>query len=150
MNYKTTTLPSFNFIGLPLRTSNETMQGISTHWQKFYLGKIMDKIPNKIDYDVLGLYTDYEGDHTKPFTLIIGCRTRSTDNVPEGLAARTIPSIKYAVFTAKGKMPECIMLAWQDVWKSDIERAYSFDFEVYGEKSNNPEDAEIEIYISVR
>lgn len=159
MTHKLITLPSFHFTGLPLRTSNDKINEIGAHWGKFYSEKIIDKIPGKIDNKVLALYTDYEGDHTKPYTLILGCRvdsTRGTTNTAprrapgEELVSRTIPEAKYAVFTAKGKMPDCIVKTWGEIWNSGIYRAYNFDFEVYGEKSPNPEDVEVEIYISVK
>src|SRR3974377_552075 len=125
MNYKITTLPSFHLIGLPLRTTNEnnqSMKDIGANWQRFYSENVISKIPNKVDDDgaggstsVLGLYTDYEGDYTKPYTLIIGCKVSSSHAITQShgmtkiLVSRTIPETKYAVFTAKGKMPDCIM-----------------------------------------
>ena len=160
MHQKLISFPSFHFIGISLRTSNadpNVMQDIGGHWQRFYSEKIMDKIPNKIDNDgvgaatsVLALYTDYEGDFMKPYSLILGCRVSGVDDIPDGLVAKTIPSMKYALFTAKGKMPHCIMQTWQEIWGLDIDRAYKFDFEIYGDKSQNPENAEVEIYISVK
>jgi predicted transcriptional regulator YdeE len=132
------------------------MDEIGAHWGRFYSENILSKIPGKIDNEVLGLYTDYESDHTKLFTLILGCRvdpirgTTLSRATSKELVSRTIPESKYAVFKAKGKMPDCIMKAWSEIWSSDIERAFQFDFEVYGEKSHNPEDAEIDIYISVK
>ena len=153
-------LPLYSLIGISLRTSNadpNVMQDIGTHWQRFYSEKIMDKIPNKADGNgagvatsILALYTDYEGDFMKPYSLILGCRVSSIDDVPNGMIAKSIPAMNYSLFTAKGKMPDCIMQTWQQIWKSDIKRAYKFDFEVYGEKSHNPENAEVEIYISVK
>ena len=160
MSQNLITIPAFHFIGLPLRTSNDKMNEIGAHWGKFYSEKIIDKIPDKIDNDgaggatsVLGLYTDYEGDHTKPYTLILGCKVSSIDamtKVKNELVSRTIPESKYVVFTAKGKMPDCIIKTWGDIWNSGIDRTYKFDFEVYGEKSGNPENAEVDIYISVK
>jgi predicted transcriptional regulator YdeE len=163
MNHKLITLPSFQFIGLPLRTSNEKMQDIGAHWGRFYSENILDKIPGKVDNEVLGLYTDYEGDHTKPYTLILGCRvdpshamtylpsgTHGSHGINNILVSRIIPESKYAVFAAKGKMPDCIMKAWSEIWNSGIDRAFKFDFEVYSAKSQNPEDAEVDIYISVK
>ncbi len=39
---------------------------------------------------------------------------------------------------------------WEEIWNSDTPRAYTYDFEVYGPKSQNPLDAEVEIYIAVK
>ncbi len=158
MEYKTLTLPSFLLIGSPQWTSNKNMQEIGAHWQRFYSENIKKKIPNKVDDEILGLYTEYEGDHTsqepglmtKPYTLIIGCRVSSIANLPDGLVFKTVPASKYTVFTAKGKFPECLMHTWQEIWNSNIERAFNTDFEVYGERSYDVNNAEVEIYISVK
>jgi len=49
-------------------------------------------------------------------------------------------------------MPKAIVDVWMDVWNRDKElnRMYSYDFELYGEKSQNGEDSEVDIYIAVR
>lgn len=153
MEYKIVNLPSFNFIGLPLRTTNENnqaMRDIGPHWQKFIAENMIEKIPNKVDGELLGLYTDYEGDFMKPYTFVIGCRSSGSANVPEGMVSKAIPATKYAVFNGKGKVSDIVPQTWVKIWNSDIKRAYRSDFEVYGIKANNPEDAEVEIYISVK
>jgi predicted transcriptional regulator YdeE len=45
-------------------------------------------------------------------------------------------------------MPGCIAKAWKEIWDSKIERAYQYDFEVYGEKSRDWRNAEVEVYLS--
>lgn len=150
MEHKTVALPEFKVAGIAIHTSNESMAEIGALWGRFYKEGIQGKIPNKTDGSVIGLYTEYEGDHTKPYTLLIGCKVSKAENLPEGFSTKTIPAAKYAVFTAKGKMPDCIMEAWQGIWNSDIERAYTSDFELYGEKSADPANAEIDIYIAIK
>lgn len=42
--------------------------------------------------------------------------------------------------------------AAQDVpilWNSDLPRKYTADFEIYGEKAQNPENAEVDILVAV-
>lgn len=153
MDYKIINLLSFNFIGFPLRTTNENnqaMRDIGSLWQKFMSENMIEKIPNKIDGDILGLYTDYEGDFMKPYTFIIGCRVNEVSNVQEGMVVKSISATKYAVFTTKGKLPDIVPQMWMKIWNSGIERAYRSDFEVYGVKASNREDAEIDIYISIK
>jgi predicted transcriptional regulator YdeE len=38
---------------------------------------------------------------------------------------------------------------WTKIWNTEIDRKYSADFEVYGEKAQDPENAEVDIYISL-
>ena len=47
-------------------------------------------------------------------------------------------------------MPNAVVNVWLDIWKRDkeLDRKYSYDFEVYGQKSQNGENSEVEIYIA--
>lgn len=47
-------------------------------------------------------------------------------------------------------MPNAVVNTWREIWKKDkeLDRKYSYDFEVYTEKSQNGENSEVEIYIS--
>src|SRR5258706_3497472 len=142
-------LPESNIIGIMTKASNSDMQSISVLWGRFYSEDILNKIPNKLGNDIISLYCDYEGDYTKPYSLLIGCRVSSTENIPESMTVKKIPAGKYVVFTAKGKIPDSIIKTWQKIWGSGIERAYTFDYEDYGESSTNPEK-EVDIYIAVK
>jgi predicted transcriptional regulator YdeE len=151
MEHKTVTLAGFSVAGIEVRTSNrDAMKDIPPLWQRFYGEGVQAKIPEKIDGDIVALYTDYEGDHTKPYTLLVGCKTNSAQSLPEGISYRNVPAAKYEVFNAKGKMPDIVVSTWQYVWGSDLERTYTGDFEIYGKNSADPENAEVEIYIAVK
>ena len=107
---------------------------------------IQEKIPNKTSNEVIALYCDYEGDYTKPYSLIIGCPV-SHPEVPKGMVTKTIPAGSYALFEAKGEFPKSLIETWQDIWKrEDLKRTYTGDFEVYGEKFS---DGEVEVFIAV-
>lgn len=60
-----------------------------------------------------------------------------------------IPSGTYTKKVAKGKMPDCITETWKEIWASDLPRAYKTDFEVYDERSQNWNEAEVDIKISI-
>jgi predicted transcriptional regulator YdeE len=47
-------------------------------------------------------------------------------------------------------MKGVVIEGWQKIWSTDLNRSYVADFEVYGEKTKNPEDAEVEIYVGIR
>jgi hypothetical protein len=74
----------------------------------------------------------YEGDYTKPYSWILGCEVSSLDEIPEGLVGKVIPESKYAVFTTQGEFPQGLIAAWQAVWKSNLLRSYTSDFELTG------------------
>jgi len=58
----------------------------------------------------------------------------------------------FAKYTAKGTMPDAIIHTWMQIWSDDtqLNRSYDYDFEVYGSKSDNGENSEVEIYVSVK
>jgi predicted transcriptional regulator YdeE len=150
---KTITKEAFKIIGIEIKTSNQkAMQDIPQLWNRFYAEDIKNKILNKSSEDVFAVYTEYEGDHTKPYSYILGCAVGSLDSIPDGMIGITIPSSKYEIFTAIGKMPDKVVETWQDIWHPEVDakRTYKTDFEVYGEKYGNPENSEVEIYIGVK
>lgn len=147
-------LDTFDVIGISVRTSNEAGRAaidIPALWQRFMAEGIADKIPNKTDTSLYCIYTDYEKDHTRPYTTVLGCRVTRTDEVPHGMVHTRLGGGSYAKRLAKGNLMQGVVFnAWTEIWNSDLQRRYSADFEVYGEKAQNPEDAEVEIFVAVR
>lgn len=150
---KTTTIEQFYIIGITIRTTNENGQSgtdIPFLWHTFMSENIAAQIPNKVDDAIYSVYTDYELDHTKPYTTLLGCRVSSLDQVPEGLTGKSIEGGKYANITAKGNLNDNIVFnEWQKIWSTDIPRTFKADFEVYGTKAQNPADAEVDIFLSL-
>ncbi len=147
------TTQTFHIIGISVRTTNENGQAaedIGMLWQKFMSENIMDLIPNKISHDIYSVYTDYEKDFTKPYTTILGCKVSSIDEIPEGMVSKIIDGGPYEIFNAKGNLAHGVVYhEWEKIWASDIARAYTADYEIYGEKAQNPENAEVDIYIAI-
>lgn len=148
-----TTLETFQIIGISVRTTNENGQAaidIPALWNRFFTEEIASKINGKLSNDLYCVYTDYEKDHTKPYTTLLGYKVESSVVVPEGFTGKTIGTHIYDVKTAKGKMSEGLVFkAWQDIWASGMPRAYTADFEIYGAKAQDPENAEVDIYIAI-
>ena len=117
----------------------------------FLSNQIIDKIPNKVDLAVYSMYTDYEKDYTKPYTTLIGCKVSSLENIPIGMIGRQIVGGTYKKITAKGNLTDGIVYnEWVSIWNSDLKRTYSADFEIYGGKSRNPCDAEVNIFVAIQ
>lgn len=149
-----TKLEAFTVIGISTRTTNENNQSaadIGMLWNKFMSEGILQKIPNKRDDAIYSIYTEYESDYTKPYTTILGCRVKNTNTIPEGMVAINIKASNYTEFTAKGNLQEGLVYKkWLEIWNMDLDRAYQADFEIYDAKAQNPEEAEVCIYIGVK
>ena len=148
-------LKEMKLVGLSLTTKTSNTNGQSTIdcenlWHEFMKQKYMDIIPNKINNEIIGAYHEYEGDSNHPFSYFIGCKVNDYDNVPKGLYTLTIPAGKFVKIETKGKMPDCVTDAWKQVWVSNLPRTYQIDFEVYDERSKNWDDAQVDVYISVK
>ena len=107
-------------------------------------------IPNKITQDIYSLYTDYEDDHTKPYTTILGCKVSSLDKIPEGMVGRSFDGGSYVKTSTKGDLMQGLIVKhWSKIFEMDLNRTYLADFEIYGQKAQNPSTAEVDIYIGV-
>lgn len=148
------TIEPFKVIGISVRTTNENNQAakdIGDLWNRFMNGKVLETIPNKIDSTVYCIYTEYESDHTKPYTTILGCKVETLSVIPAGLIGRSIDGGNYMKLSAKGDlMKDLIINKWLEIWEMDLDRLFTTDFEVFGEKSQNPTDAEIDFLIAVK
>lgn len=144
---------TFSVIGIKVHTTNENGQSaadIGGLWGRFMGEQIADKIPNRIDGDILSVYCNYAGDYMQPYDNIIGCRVSSLDDIPDGMVGQVVEAGNYRHFTAKGNVTQgAVAEAWATIWQTDIPRRYTTDFEVYGEKAQNPLDAEVDIFIAV-
>jgi len=150
---ETVHLEAFNIIGIAVRTTNEgtkAAQDIGALWQKFISENSMEEIPNKVGTDIYSVYTDYEGDYTQPYTTLLGCKVTTLENIPSGMVGRSFDKSSYAKFKTNGNLADNIVYkAWVDIWNEPLNRKYIGDFEVYGEKAQDPSKAEVEIFVGI-
>ncbi len=153
MNYSIVSKPAFDVVGIQIKTDNSRgAAGFAPLWQRFYAENIQQQIPHKIDDGVIAVYSEYEGDHTKSFSFFIGCRVSKVDTLPGPLIVKHIPAAEYALFVAKGEMPQAVGTTWiEGIWKSDLKRAWKADFEVYGARffAREGNDKEVDIFIGI-
>lgn len=148
-------LEAFKLVGIETRTTNEngaSASALGKLWERFYGEQIPGKIPNKESNEVYTIYTDYASDYKGAYTAVIGLKVSTLDQVPDGLIGREFQGGTYQKFTAKGPMPDAVVESWKEIWEKDSElnRKYTADFEVYGEKAQNGADSEVEIYIAIK
>jgi predicted transcriptional regulator YdeE len=146
-------IENFKIIGIETETTNENGKSatdLGKLWEKFYTENVPSKIRNKESDEIYSIYTDYESDYRGKYTSIIGLKVKSLNQIPDGLIGREFDGGKYRRFVAKGQMPNAVIETWKEIWSKDNElnRKYTADFEVYGQKSQNGENSEVEIYIA--
>ena len=149
----------FTVIGISIRTSNaKEISGkgvIAQQWDRFMKEGLLSGIPNKVDSNILAVYTDYESDANGVYTHIIGARVSSAADVPPGMVAKQVPAGKYAVFISeKGFVGKVVPQTWSRIWatpRSSLggNRAYRADFELYDQRAADPHNAEVDIYVGI-
>ena len=150
--FKTISKGPFDVIGISLRADNTDPavgEKIGEHWQRFFSDGTPGRIPGRADEAFIAVYTDYEGDETKPYSLVVGCRVAAGGTVPDGMVGVHVPAQTYAMTTARGAMPGAVVEAWQAIWNADLQRAFTADFEVYDHRAADPSNAEVDIYTAV-
>ena len=153
--------PEFSVIGIQVRTSNakEVTGGgaIPKQWERFFKEGISDKIPHKVDSTVYAVYTNYASDYNGEYDFIIGMKVSRVSDVPPGMVAKKVPKGRYAIVTSsKGPVAQVVPQAWQRVYSLDDNkllggaRAYKADFELYDQRSQNPQDSQVDLYLGVK
>lgn len=151
---QTVKIDPFKIIGIAIRTTNENGQAgkeIAELWGRFLSEGLLAKIPYRIDNDIYSLYTDYESDHTKPYTAILGCKVENLDNIPSGMVGKSFNGGTYTKTTARGNLMQGLLdIHWSKIFEMGLDRSFDADFEIYGEKARNPSDAEVDFYVGIR
>ena len=115
-------------------------------WEKFLSSGLQQMFPGKEYY---GLYCDYEGDHTKPYTLMAGFKVEDDFQVPEGMVKRVVPAATYKTYMAEGAFPQKLIETWHTIWQAPIARTFAYDFEIYQPDFNPEEETEVAVWIGV-
>lgn len=143
-------LDEFEVMGISIRTTNQNGQSgkdIGQLFGEFWAKGIIDKISNKLSKDIYCIYYEYESDFNAPYSVMLGCRVESLINIPTGLVGLKIPRTKYLRFDSYGELPDCLIKTWSEIWNSEIDRRYSFDFDVYPEYPTD--SAQVQTFVSV-
>jgi predicted transcriptional regulator YdeE len=151
---------AFSVAGIEVRTSNakEAASGvIGKQWQKFFQDGVLQKISTKIGDNIYAVYSDYAGDHYGEYSFLIGAKVPNGSPVPAGLVLKTVPAGRYAVLTTgKGQVAKVVIAAWQQVWTMEEKhqlggpRAYKSDFELYDQRSEDPQNSQVDLYIGLK
>lgn len=153
MKYEIVELEEKKVVGVKIKTTNQngkSIEDIGMTWQKLFADGIYEKIQNKVNNKTIGLYTEYEGDYTKPYTFVAGVEVSEELENNKEIVTKIIPKGKYAKFIITGDVQNSVGQAWQEIWSMDLKRKYNCDFEEYQNNSQDMQNQEIHIYIAIK
>lgn len=148
MTYEIVNLAEKTIVGVTARTGNEApdcQSIIGGLWQDFMGKGIEASVQNKANPYCVGLYSDYDFQNMT-YDVTVGVEVTGNRN-PE-LSVKQIPEGRYARFHVKGDVVKDVADAWNEIWKTDLDRSYAADFEEY--LSNENGVAEIDIYVALK
>ena len=159
MNARVVDQDAFTVVGISARTSNakEVTDGvIGAMWERFLQDDVLEKIPNRVDQNIVAVYTDYASDHNGEYTYVLGARVTSDAEVPAGMVAKKVPAQKFAVFTSeKGPAPKVVPGLWMRInslpeTSVGANRQYKADFEIYDERAADPQNLQMDVYVGIK
>jgi predicted transcriptional regulator YdeE len=153
-------LQKFSVMGFETRTTNAkemTKEGqIGGLWARIQRENLLDKIPNKLDHNIVVVYSNYESDKDGAYSYLIGAKTADGTPALQGMVVRDVSSGRFAIFTSeKGPAAKVVPEVWQRIWtvsKSDLggQRAYKSDFEIYDQRAADPQNSQVDVYVGIK
>ena len=144
MNHEAVTREQFELVGLETRASNADPSPIGALWGRFFGDARMQSL-DALDDDVVAVYCEYEGDHTRPYTFFLGRKIEPGTEVAQGRAHRRGPGGAVARVVAEGEQPAALIGAWQAIWTVPLERKYDHDYEIHPQADRE----RVEIFVGV-
>lgn len=155
------TLPEIKLVGVMVKTNNQLEADPSTAKiglmsYQYFNESLANKISNRKKIGTTYcVYTDYESDFTGHYNCLIGEEVEYFDSVAENFKKIIIPEQRYIKFTTDpGTIPMVSINCWQKIWQMDTvtlggKRNYKADFDIYDERSYDPQNAIIDIYVGI-
>ena len=153
MDYQVVEHPPFQVMGIELQTSKENSRDLSeiaAHWERFYTESTPSHIPNQVNGNILGLYTDYKGKTHQDYSLVIGCQVEEGTEPPKGFVLKEVSASKYAHFSLSGTFPDSLVEVWEQINASKMPRTYAGDFEQYGPYFHPEKSPHFDLFISIQ
>ena len=132
MSYEMRTQQGFTIMGISARVNPAEPQIIGELWDRFHKAGGSRSVAGRLDDVVYSAYTEYDGDYTRPYTVLLGCMVESRAAVTDGMVKVDVLPGSFAVFEAVGELPMSVFNAWSEVWTTSLNRKYRTDFDRYG------------------
>ncbi|WP_413942673.1 GyrI-like domain-containing protein [Bdellovibrio sp. HCB-162] len=149
----------FYLVGFETRTDNKTEmtsapgQGqIAKMWERIFKEDLKGKVPQTESHDIFAIYSNYESDETGRYDYFLGYKVANLDSVPQGLVGKKILAGSYKKYVTKKGLPYVVVPeTWAQIWAElKGQRLFKTDFEVYGEKAQDPNNAIVDVYVGVK
>lgn len=127
-------IESMTIAGVTVITDNQRgTDDINALWERFFKESVGQMLQDQKENDLIyAVYSDYKGDHTKPYRLTIGYKLKDGAQAPEDLHTVTTETADYAMLSAAGEQPKALIDTWTIIWQSDLDRRFKTDLEIYG------------------
>jgi predicted transcriptional regulator YdeE len=140
---------AFDVVGISVVTDNaKGTDDINALWERFFKDSVGQYVPDKVNDNIYAVYSDYEGDHEKPYRLTIGYRVKGKVT-PDHMTRICIIDQPYAILSAAGEQPKALIETWEAVWSGDLPRSYKTDFELYGPRFFEDGVNEVLVHIGI-
>lgn len=99
------------------------------------------------------VYCDYEGDHARPYTLVLGCEAQTNAQVPVGQRRVRIPAGEFAVFEQADRPPSEVWSLWAQVNSNAplcAARRFVADFERYPRAPGATGHVDVEVLVGLQ
>ena len=148
----------FFIVGVATRTTNKAAiddATIQILWGQFFSEQVLSKVNNRIDNTIIALYYGFKSDKNGAYTVLIGVKVSSLDDVPAGLVSQSVPAEQRTIFMSEqGPIGNIVFDTWQKIWdledQNKLDRSYSYDYELYDERSNDPVNAQVGVHIGIK
>jgi len=135
----------FAVVGRAARTSNaKEMSGQGA------IPKLWMSMPP--DRGRIALYAEYESDEHDAYTFVLGSKAGQGLSAGAGMVMKKVPRGRYAVFTSEqGPIRKVVVETWMKIWAmTEYERNFVADYEVHDERTADPDNAIVDIYVGVK
>lgn len=161
MKQITAMLPAIQLVGISARTNNAAEMNPATGkigptLQHYFQGNLAAKIKARQNPGTTYcVYTDYASDFNGDYTYFVGEAVTALNEVSPDFETHLIPAQSYTKFTTDpGPMPAVCIDLWQKIWQMNAadlggNRSYNADFEIYDERSQDPQNTVLDIYIGI-
>lgn len=133
-------------VGVSTEVSNDRDDLLENAWDLFFKSEVLDYLDGKnLSADIISVYYNYQGDHTKPYSLLIGYEVDESFETPMGVED-VIINLNHEQHRLEGEDTEAVIEKWQEIWDDNSrERAYIADFDRF-----NPIEDFIEINVEYK